>query len=665
MTKNKSAGKVCGLICSLLIALTLNLDLIATMRLTASQNGRLINIILADSALSTSTRVMERLGRGLIAIYLGGGKVYVSWRLLGTDPSNIAFNLYRRTSDGSVIKVNSAPIVNTTDFTDSNVNIDLSPTYFVRPIIGGIEREASPEASVIKSNSISIPLSQDARNFQGQVQGTRMIGVGDLDGDGEYDFVVKRGDQDIDPSQSTAPIETYKLEGYLRDGTFLWRVDLGPNIRPGIWYSPFIVFDLDCDGRAEVATKIGEGAEILTSDGKLIRIGDVNGDGRTNYANTEGRALEGPEFFVILDGLTGRILAMENWIERGSVSDWGDSYGNRCDRHLMGVAYLDGYMPSLLIMRGTYTKMYIDAWNWRNGTLTKVWRWYKPSGGGGFHNIRVGDIDGDGKDEIVYGSIAVDHNGATMWETGEGHGDRMHMTDIDPTRPGLEIWYVQEAAPNYGMHLRDARNGSLIWGIRETRNTDVGRGLAADIDPRHYGLECWASVGNLYNAKGQNIGTRPAVCNFAIWWDGDLLREHLDATTIAKWNYLGGAMNTIFTAPKGDVGSRNAPMGYGDILGDWREEVWYGGSREFIIYITTTPAETRMTTLMHDSDYRTSVACETMGYMQATQPSFYIGAVQPETRPDGPSLPLMEIVIAAVAVSAVSVAVILRMRKRL
>jgi rhamnogalacturonan endolyase len=582
----------------------------------AAATGTIVNnsnTVMGNATPAGNGRAMENLGRGIVALNIGGGRVYVSWRMLRTDPVDIAFNLYRKSGEGDPVKVNDAPIVNTTDFVDDDVDTSKNNTYFVRPVINGTEGAPSASftlpADAPVCNYISIPLRTDIPS------GARHVGVGDLDGDGEYDFVVKRGDQDIDPSQHTVPTETYKLEAYKRDGTFLWRVDLGKNIRPGVWYSPFIVYDLDGDGKAEVAAKIGENEE------------DWNGDGRTDYTDSEGRALEGPEYFVILDGMTGRILARENWIERGNVSEWGDNYGNRVDRHLMAVAYLCGCLPSLIIARGTYTKIYVEAWNWRNGLLTKAWRWYKPSGGGGFHNVRIGDVDDDGKDEVIYGSIAIDNDGTTMWITGEGHGDRMHMTDIDPTRPGKEIWYVQERSPNFGVHLRDARTGELIWGKsgQGFSDVDIGRGLAADIDPRHEGLECWASVGDLYNAKGETIGARPSKCNFAIWWDEDLLREHLDGTNIAKWDYNQSKLVNIFTASECAVGSRSAPMGYGDILGDWREEVWYvADKKELRIYVTTIPAVTRLCTLMHDSDYRTSVACETMGYMQATQPSFYL-----------------------------------------
>ncbi len=551
---------------------------------------------------------MEHLDRSVVAIERDDGSVYIGWRLLQTDPENIGFHVYR---DG--VEINEDPIDSSTNLIDENGTT--TSVYTVTPVIDGQEGKLSAPATVMTKNYHAIPLQTDLH------YGGNHVGVGDLDGDGDYDFVVKRGSQDIDPSQGTVARNTFKLEGYTNDGTFMWRVDLGWNIRQGIWYSPVLVYDLDGDGKAEVIAKIGEVDE------------DLNGDGRIDYrTGPEKRILSGPEYVVIINGETGEIMAREDWIERGSVSSWGDDYGNRVNRNMMCVAYLDGERPSLIILRGTYTKMYADAWNWRDGQLTKLWRWYKPSGGGGFHNLRTGDIDDDGKDEIINGSIAIDDDGTQLWETGEGHGDRMHMTDIDPSRPGLEIWYVQEAPAGNGIHLTDARTGDAIWGIsKSVVSGDIGRGLAADIDPEYKGLECWASQGKLYNCKGYPIGSRPSQCNMAIWWDGDVLRELLDGTFIQKF---GG--NRLLTA-SGSTGSRNAPMGYGDIFGDWREEVWYiANNNELRIYSTTIPTDRRFVTFMHDKDYRISVACEMVGYMQATQPSFYFGAEMDQSPKDTP-----------------------------
>ncbi|WP_166237733.1 rhamnogalacturonan lyase [Paenibacillus turpanensis] len=551
--------------------------------------------------------------RGVVAVYQGSGNVYVGWRLLQSDSASTGFNVYRKTGSGSAVKLNSQPITQSTNWVDTGVSIGQSNSYYVRAVINGQEQAASASFT-IPANAPARPyISVPLRNDTGQA--ARMVGTGDLDGDGTMDFVVKRGNGDIDPSQSTIPNETYKLEAYKSDGTFLWRVDLGKNIRPGIWYSPFVVYDLDGDGKAEVATKFGEVNQ------------DWNGDGTTNYFNSDGRVLTGPEYLVILDGQTGAIRDRENWIARGNVCDWGDCYGNRVNRNLIGIAFLDGQRPSLITFRGTYTTLKAEAWNFSGGNLSRKWAWSQ-SGGGGFHNFRAGDIDNDGRDEIINGSVAIDDNGTTLWTTGEGHGDRVHMTDINPDRSGKEIFYIQEDPGDYEnpISLREARTGKLIWGQGDDSWADVGRGLAADIDPRYRGLEVWSSKGDLYSSTGTKIGTKPSSVNMAIWWDADVQRELLDGTKIDKWNYSTGTLTRLLTA-EGSVGSRSAPMGYGDIIGDWREEVWYiYNNSELRIYTTTIPSQQRFPTFLQDSDYRSSLAAETMGYMQATQPGTYFGS---------------------------------------
>lgn len=589
--------------------------LLSTLFLSAAQFS------IATAQQQQPIRQIERLDRGVVAIKNNDDSVFVSWRLLATDPEETAFNLYRQSPGAEPVRLNAAPLTDVTTFVDDRVNARSAHDYFVRPVWNGREYDPSP-AFTIPANApaqdyLSIPLQTDLPH------GARGIAVGDLTGDGRYDFVVKRGDHDIDPSQPAEPEHHYHLEAYTIDGEFLWRFALAPNIRPGIWYTPFLVYDFDGDGRAEVAVKIGD----LEKD----------------HSDAQGRDPKGPEYLAILDGRTGEILAKADWPERGEWSDWGDGYGNRADRHLMGVAYLDGERPSLLAMRGTYTQLYVDAWDWREGGFSKRWRWHQPEGGG-FHQIRVGDVTGDGRDEVINGSIAISADGETLWNTGQGHGDRMHMTRIDPDLPGKQIWYVQESPGQYEFPilLVDARNGEIIWGKGDKSWGDVGRGTAMDIDPRHDGLEVWASRGELYSAKGEEIGPRPRQVNFGIWWDGDLLRELLDGNRIDKWDYRNNELKSLAVFEDAQTGSRNAPMGYGDVVGDWREEVWYvHDKKELRIYTTTIPTEHRFVTFMHDTDYRTSVACLTIGYMQSTQPSFYFAADMKET-PHMNSLPPKE-----------------------
>ncbi|WP_422395239.1 rhamnogalacturonan lyase [Paenibacillus amylolyticus] len=571
---------------------------------------------------AAGARQMEYLDRGVVAVKTGTG-VFVSWRLLGTEGSNVSFNVYR---DGT--KVNATPITNSTNLQDASGTS--SSKYTVRAVVSGTEQAASAVASVWGNNYLSVPLSVPAGGTTpdgvAYTYSANDASAGDLDGDGEYELIVKWDPSNSkDNSQSGYTGEVF-IDAYKLNGTRLWRISLGKNIRAGAHYTQFMVYDLDGDGKAEVAMKTADG----TKDGTGVVIGDASKD----YRNSSGYVLSGPEFLTVFNGQTGKALSTVNYEPaRGNVSSWGDNYGNRVDRFLAAIAYLDGERPSLVMARGYYTRTVLVAYNWRNGQLTKQWTFdSNTSGNSGYagqgnHNLSVADVDGDGKDEIVYGAMAVDDNGKGLYTTGLHHGDAMHLSDLDPDRPGLEVFQVHETPSNAGVEFRDAGTGQLIWGVKTTK--DIGRGMAADIDPRYKGAEVWAD-GSLYTAKGQKLGTTlPSSTNFGIWWDGDLLRELLDSNRIDKWNYANSTTMNLLTASgvSSNNGTKSTPNLQADLFGDWREEVVWrtNDSSALRIYTTTAVTDKRIYTLMHDPVYRLGVAWQNVAYNQPPHTGFYLG----------------------------------------
>ena len=619
---------------------------------------------LAFNWTAPAQRQLENLGRGLVAVRFEQEKVFVGWRLLGTDPESITFNVYREADGGKRVKLNSKPIVEATSFTDTQADLTKSNSYFVRPVLNGRERKESAAFTLPANSLVRQYLSVPLKTPEGYAPNDGS--VGDLDGDGEYEFVIHQVGRGRDNSQAgitTDPI----LEAYKLDGTLLWRINLGRNIREGAHYTQFMVYDLDGDGKAEVACKTADG----TIDGKGKVIGDPNADyrlpegstvtvrtrdGVEQKRNVSGYVLSGPEYLTIFDGLTGAALATTNYIPPRHPTKlnpttaemaelWGDGVGNRVDRFLACVAYLDGKRPSLVMTRGYYTRSVLAAWNWRGGRLTHLWTFDSDDGtevnrkyrGQGNHNLSVADVDGDGKDEIVFGAAVIDDNGRGLYSTGLGHGDALHVSDLDPSRTGLEVFNIQERFDDAGANFRDARSGEVLWKRPSVQagadGEGPGRGLSLDIDPRHNGFESWvkgAGVTGLFSAKGEKISdASPRSCNFGIWWDGDVLRELLDRNTISKWNWTTGIEKLLLTADgcTSNNGTKATPVLSADILGDWREEVIWRttDNKELRIYTTAIPTSHRFYTLMHDPQYRLSVAWQNVAYNQPPHTSFYLG----------------------------------------
>ncbi|PYP78530.1 MAG: hypothetical protein DMD35_11175 [Gemmatimonadetes bacterium] len=589
-----------------------------------------------------SARQMERLNRGLVAVSQGRNRVFVSWRLLGTDPDGVAFNLYRIVGGAAPVRVNAAPLTEATSTSDS-IYVSAPVAYLVRGVVNGVELAPSERYTLRRETPY---LSLRLRTPDGYTpnDGT----VGDLDGDGAYELVVHQVGRGRDNSQkgvTTNPI----LEAYRLDGTFLWRIDLGKNIREGAHYTQFIVYDLDGDGRAEVACK--------TADGTVDGVGKVIGDANADFRNGDGYVLAGPEYLTIFDGRTGAALATTNFIpprhptSLAPTADqikaiWGDGYGNRVDRFLAGVAYLDGVHPSLIMTRGYYTRAVLTAWDWRGGKLSRRWTFDSDSGpesnrayrGQGNHQLAVADVDGDGRDEIVFGAATIDDDGRGLYSTGLGHGDALHVSDLDPDRPGLEVFDIQERFDDAGANFRDARTGEVLWKKASVKAGEdgegPGRGNSFDVDPRTRGAESWvagAGLHGIWSAKGALISEKqPTAVNFGVWWDGDLLRELLDKNVVYKWNWTAERMDTLFvaTGAASNNGTKSTPVLSGDILGDWREEVILrvaDDPRELRIYTTTIPTRYRFTTLMHDPVYRLGIAWQNVAYNQPPHVSYYLG----------------------------------------
>lgn len=583
--------------------------------------------LLFTSFTGYSQKYMEDLGRGLVAVRTGPDAVFISWRVLGTDPADIAFNLYRGGT-----KLNASPITGATNFTD---NITTDEDYTVRPVIGGEEMEASTSASVWADKFLTLPLNQPTGGTtpDGVAYTYRPndLSIGDLDGDGEYELILKWDPSNSKDNSQGGYTGNVLIDAYQLDGTFLWRIDLGKNIRAGAHYTQFIVYDLDSDGKAEVAFK--------TADGTVDGTGTVIGDATADYRNPEGRILFGPEYLTIFNGETGAAMATTDFLPgRGTVSDWGDDYGNRVDRFLAGVGYFDGTRPSLLMARGYYTRSVLVAWDWRNGQLTQRWIFdsdddgYSAYAGQGDHSLSINDVDNDGRHEVVYGSMTVDDNGTGLYTSELGHGDALHVGDLNPERPGQEIWSAHESPSAYdgnGLWLRDAATGEKLWGIPSS--DDVGRAMTADIDPRYKGYEVWGARGDLHTITGEVIGTAKPAMNFGIWWDGDIQRELLDGTVIGKWNYTSNTQEPILDAgifgAVRNNGTKANPGLSADLLGDWREEVVFShtNNNALLIFTSTLPTTHKFYTFMHDPQYRAAIAWQNVAYNQPPHTSFYVG----------------------------------------
>ena len=648
----------------------------------------------------------ERLNRGVVALRQDDGHVAVSWRTLASDRKGEPFDIYR-----NGVKLNAEPLTTGGTFYVDDKPLDTDATYEIRG--GGANGSFTLKAGApigylpIKLQKPEGGTTPDGRDF---TYSANDASVGDVDGDGQYEIILKWDPSNAHDNSHPGFTGNTLFDCYRLDGTRLWRIDMGRNIRSGAHYVPFIVYDFDGDGRAELMVKTADG----TIDGTGRAIGDPKADWREGIAEAkanfeknreavkqeqadreemrrkieqmrregrkptreemrklwggrrghtgryEGRILSGPEYITVFNGLTGAAMDTQPYIpERGDVRSWGDDNGNRSERYLAALGYFDGKRPSALFCRGYYTRTVLAAWDWDGKKLTNRWTFdtndkqWNDYAGQGNHNLRVADVDADGCDEILYGSMAVDNDGTGLYNTGMGHGDAMHLTVFDPTSDKLQVWDCHENRRD-GSSLRDAATGKVIFQIKS--NYDVGRCMAADIDPTNPGLEMWSSDSHgIRNIKGEVVSPKPSgdeakddeklkeqddtalymrgmrlPTNSAVWWDGDLLREMLDHNRVSKYDWTTGRMQLLkeFEGCQFNNGTKSNPCLSADILGDWREEVLVrtNNSSELRLYVSTIPTEYRINCLMEDIPYRIGVATENVGYNQPPHTGFYLGS---------------------------------------
>lgn len=589
----------------------------------------------------------EKLSRGLIGIPTEEG-MYFSWRMTLEDAAGLQFDLYRSSGGGAEVKLNKEPIDRTSDFLDRTVDYTVDNRWTLKATTGEVAIWTRLKGEE-RNPYLSVPVCKPE---DGEIAGESFTytandcSVGDLDGDGEYEIILKWF-----PSNSKRPPQrgftgnTY-LDAYKMDGTRLWRIDLGPNVRSGAATTNFLVFDFDGDGCAEICCKTGDG----TVDGLGHRIGDAQADWRTwdKKSPTYGKIVNGPEYLTVFEGRTGKELDSKEYIPtRYPLDGWGgvggncgnDNTGGRSDRFTAGVAFLDGKTPSPVMVRGWYGRTVVAAWTFTNGALKHTWIFdsaapgWEAYSGMGNHSVTVADFDGDGCDEICVGAMTVDHDGKGLFTTGLRHGDALHAGRFIPSRQGMQVFGVHENEGDNEIVKRtpavamfDGATGEIIW--QDGLGQDAGRGVAADIDPRYDGAECWCNIGGLRRGDtGEIISNRkPDSCNFTIYWDADPLAELLDHVSISKWNWNTESTDLLLKAERvvSNNGTKGNPCLSGDILGDWREEViWPSEDQtELRIYSTTIPAVDRRATWMNDRQYRLAIAWQNVAYNQPPHSSF-------------------------------------------
>lgn len=635
----------------------------------------------ADTNSTTEKRVMEKLDRGTVAVKTNGG-VYLSWRLLGTESlTNQAFDIYRDSE-----KIYTTGEHDATCYTDSKGTADNK--YTVVPKGEAIDKTEAVDVwttnTTYKGRSVAykdiafkVPDGGKTPTDEEYTYTANDMSVGDLDGDGEYEYIVK-----WDPSNSKDnSVKGYTgnvyLDAYELDGTLLWRIDLGVNIRAGAHYTQYMVYDFDGDGKSEVILKTAPGSKdgegnYVSKAGKNITKGDDKKDYRNSYGLLMGKD-GGPEYLTVFNGETGAAMQTVDFDPPRSIltsSKWGDSYANRSERYLAAVAYLDGVHPSVVMTRGYYTYVYAAAYTWDGTDLKEQWlstNTPTEANGGtgctvkyadgtsknntnktlyaqGAHSVSVADVDNDEYDEIIFGSAVLDHDGTVLTYDGRGHGDAEHVSDFDNDGK-QEIFMAHEAGKHndkiipYAVDIK-RYNGDIML---QAAQGDIGRGIMDNVDDEYAlssgNLSLFWSVAadGIYNQAGEKVGNIPNTNgsnmeNFAVYWDGDLGRELLDGNKLVKYSIKSGTERIYYNSKNSTLpGSINNSTKSNacltaDLFGDWREEIVLRYGDGVRIYFSTIPTDYRLTTLMHDSQYRCAIAWQNVGYNQSPHTSYYIGS---------------------------------------
>ena len=646
--------------------------------ITASGLGAAL--LTAPSAVAAPRSALEDLDRGVVAVPTEGGYL-VSWRLLAGDRPGTGFEVRR---DGKEVA--------TTGGEDATNVVDpqgrAGARYEVVPLREGRRAGKGERATAWNATTLDVPLDVPAGGTtpdgQTYTYSANDAAVGDLDGDGDYEFVLKWYPSNAQDNAFAGYTGNVLIDAYTLQGERLWRIDLGRNIRAGAHYTQMAVQDFDGDGRSEIALKTADGSV----DGRGKTIGDAGADWRatggavpskdrtggiaqpdgTYLAELKGRILSGPEYLSVFDGRSGKVIDTVDYVPaRHPDTDdptpeqltqlWGDGYANRSDRFLGGTASFDGRTHSIVMARGYYARSVVAAWDLRKGRLVQRWVFDTRAPGlgaawegQGNHQFSVADVDADGRDEVVYGSIAIDDDGTGLWNAGFGHGDALHVGDLDPSRPGLERFGVHECmtcSGGVGASMLDAATGEVLWTSPADR--DNGRGVAFDIDPSSPGAEAWSARSpGLFTADGRLLSTtKPGPMNSGVWWDGDLQRELLDATTVSKWDPTTATTVRLLSPAAADPdrqdpetagaagiedvvsnnGTKANPSISGDLLGDWREEIVLptADSTALRVFTTPFPTEHRITTLVHDRTYREQLAAQNNAYNQPPHTATVLG----------------------------------------